>query len=70
MSNHTVPDAEQIDADFWFSKIRGALRMEILWADAADVPTPYQVVFSACGLSRRKCENLIEAGVPCQCRDR
>lgn len=36
-------DREQVEADFWFSSLRGRLRMEIEWADSADVSIPYRL---------------------------
>lgn len=43
-------DQEQISADFWFSRLRGRLRMEIEWADFDSVPIPYEVVHPRCWL--------------------
>jgi hypothetical protein len=46
--NTQLVDPEQIDADYWFGKMRGRLLMEIEWSDAADVAIPYKLVTERC----------------------
>jgi hypothetical protein len=34
-------DREQVEADYWFGKLRGRLLLEILWADDQVAAVPY-----------------------------
>ena len=48
VDNTQQVDREQVEADFWFSRLRGRLRMEIVWADSPEVAIPYKVVSDRC----------------------